>query len=159
MNYRNLLGSHLKSDELCDLFETYDVQVVYAYDRNHEGLQDAYHAEIPDLGLQFVFDDNQLVRTLFVKPAEAGAGYNPFAQGEDKPALFPTKADALRHAITTTTAYTEGVADFLGEGRDWIRLEYDTHSVHYEYTKERLRMITLQATPTSSVTPRRDEGA
>lgn len=36
MKHLDLLKMDLKSDFLCDLFETYDVQVVYEYDRTHQ---------------------------------------------------------------------------------------------------------------------------
>ena len=54
MKHLDLLETELKSEFLCDLFEAYDVQVVYEYDRTNENLPDEYHAEVSDLGLQFV---------------------------------------------------------------------------------------------------------
>jgi hypothetical protein len=71
MKHLDLLGTELKSDFLCDLFETYDVEVVYEYDRTHEGLGDEYRAELPELGLQFVFDEKQILKTVFVRPVTA----------------------------------------------------------------------------------------
>jgi len=51
MKYLDLLGIQLKDNFLNDLFETYEVEVIYEYDRTHENLPDEYRAEIPDLGL------------------------------------------------------------------------------------------------------------
>jgi hypothetical protein len=36
MKYIDTIGILLKSDFLIDLFETYDVDVIYSYDRTHE---------------------------------------------------------------------------------------------------------------------------
>lgn len=144
MKHLDLLGSDLKSDFLCDLFETYDVQVVYEYDRTHESLADEYRAEIPDLGLQFVFDENQLLRTLFIQPVEVTT-FNPF-EVDERIQRFASKREARRYAENNRIKITEGTADFMGEQRDWIRFESDTHSIHYEYMHSDLRIITLQTT-------------
>ncbi len=56
MRYTEIIGEHLKSDFLCDLFETYDVEVIYEYDRTHENIEDEYHAEMEELGLEFLFN-------------------------------------------------------------------------------------------------------
>jgi len=144
MKHLDLLGSELKSDFLCDLFETYDVQVVYEYDRTHENLADVYRAEIPDLGLQFVFDEGQLLQTLFMQPVEVTT-FNPF-EVDERIQRFASKREARRYAENNGMRITEGTADFMGEQRDWIRLESDTRSIHYEYVHSGLRMITLQTT-------------
>lgn len=68
MNHLGLLHTPLKSDFFCDLFKTYDTVVSYEYDRMHENMPDEYHAEIPELGLQFIFDASQCLKTLFIKP-------------------------------------------------------------------------------------------
>lgn len=144
MTLLELLGSNLKSDFLNDLFETYDVQVVYEYDRTHEGIADGYQAEIQDLGLQFVFDERQMLTTLFMTPVEVTT-FNPF---EVDPSMhkFPTKAEAVRYARDNGLKTAEGTAEFMGEQKDWIRFEGATHSIHYEYVDAELRLITLQTT-------------
>ena len=38
----------------------------------------------------------------------------------------------------------EGIADFLGTVRDWIRLEHYGYPVHYEFVGQALSKITLQ---------------
>ncbi|GAB5440516.1 MAG: hypothetical protein Fues2KO_08650 [Fuerstiella sp.] len=144
MRHLDLLGTGLKSDFLCDLFETYDVQVVYEYDRTHEGLADEYHAELPDLGLQFVFDAKQVLRTLFLRPVEVST-LNPFNPDDDRIQRFNTKADAIRYAHENGLQFSEGLAELMGEQKDWIRFKSDTHSIHFEFVDSELRLITLQA--------------
>ena len=143
MTHVDLLGSNLKSDFLCDLFETYDVQVVYEYDRTHEGIADEYHAEIKELGLQFAFDERQILKTLFMKPVDVTT-FDPF--GADQWIhTFATKAEALRYARNNGLTAEEGTAEFMGEQKDWIRFESDTHTIHYEFVDADLRLITLQS--------------
>jgi hypothetical protein len=142
MKHLDLLGTPLKSEFLFDLLETYDARVVYEYDRTHENLPDEYHAEIPDLGLQFVFDESQMLRTLFMKPTEVTT-FNPF-EDDERIRKFASKTEARQHAKNNGVPTSEGETDFMGEQRDWIRLESDTHSIHYEYVNSELKMITLQ---------------
>ena len=142
MNHLDLLRTPLKSDFLFDLHETYDVRVVYEYDRTHENLADQYHAEISDLGLQFVFDENQILQTLFITPVEITT-FNPF-ENDERVRRFASKSEAREYAIENDIHTSEGEGDFMGEHRDWIRLESDTHSVHYEYVDSTLKMITLE---------------
>jgi len=144
MKHLDLLGTPLKSDFLFDLLETYGVQVVYEYDRTHENLPDEYHAEIPNLGLQFVFDQNQMLRTLFMTPMEITT-FNPF-EDDERVRMFASKSKARQHARENDVPTSEGEADFMGEHRDWIRFEGATYSVHYEYVDSALKMITLQTT-------------
>lgn len=143
MHHLDLLGTHLKDEFLCDLFETYDVQVEYRYDRIHENCPDEYHAEVLDLGLQFVFDDHQVLRTLFLTPVGIST-FNPFASDEKVPA-FASKTEALSHASANGREFKEGMADFLGERREWIRFEADAYTIHYEFVDGNLRKITLQS--------------
>ena len=144
MTHLELLGYDLKSDFLNDLFETYDVQVVYRYDRTHEGIADEYLAEIQELGLEFIFDERHVLTTLFWKQVEVTT-FNPFEADPSMPA-FLAKEEATRYARDNGLKTTEGTAEFSGEQKVWIRIERDTHSIHYEYIDADLRMITLQRT-------------
>lgn len=144
MKYLNLLGVDLKNDFLCDLFETYDVQVIYEYNRTHENLPDEYRAEIPALGLQFVFDERRIFKTLFMKQFAISI-FNPFDEDDERLLKSGSKAEALQYTRDNGMPYSEGKADFMGEERDWVRLEYEGYSVHYEYVNFLLRRITIQA--------------
>lgn len=144
MKYLDLIGIDLKNEVLCDLFETYDVQVVYEYDRTHEGLPDQYRAEITDLGLQFVFDEQQVFKTIFMEQVDVNT-FDPFDGDDERLKIFGSKAEAFQYATDNGERISEGKADFMGEERDWIRFEHDTYSVHYEYVDSKLRMITIQA--------------
>jgi len=43
MNLSKFLNMSLKSDEFIELFEHYEVDVIYSYDRLHEGMEDKYY--------------------------------------------------------------------------------------------------------------------
>ena len=146
MKHIELLGTPLKSEFLFDLLETYDVQVTYEYDRTHENIPDEYHAEIFELGLQFVFDESQMLKTLFMKPVEITT-FNPF-ENDERVHKFSSKAKARDHAKEYNIPTSEGEADFMGEHRDWIKFEDANYSVHFEYVDSALKMITLQSTKT-----------
>ncbi len=131
MKYLDLIGLDLKNDALCDLFETYDVEVIYEYDRTHEGLSDEYRAEITDLGVQFVFNEKQIVKTLFIKQIEINS-FNPFEKDE-RLITFNSKVEAMHYASENNIKTSEGNAELLGDERDWVRFEHENYSIHYEY--------------------------
>ncbi|MEM1028518.1 MAG: hypothetical protein AAF593_09135 [Planctomycetota bacterium] len=144
MKHLDLLGAELKSDFLCDLFETHDVRVIYQYDRNHEGATDEYLAAIPELGLEFIFDARQTLRTIFVTLIEIRT-FNPFDALADSCHVFESKNNAKQFAISNGVKQKEGHAEFLGELRDWIRFDYPDYSIHYEFRNQQLGQITLSA--------------
>lgn len=143
MKYFDLLKTELKSDVLCDLFQAYDVQVIYEYDRSGENLPDEYHAEIPELGLQFVFDYKQVLRTLFLIMTDVSV-QNPLDGEDERIRKFTSKSEALSYAVANDIRSSEGTAEFMGEQKEWVRFASDTYSIHYEYVDSELRMITLQ---------------
>lgn len=144
MTHIDLLRTDLKCDILNDLFETYDVDIVYRYDRTCENLPDEYSAGIPELGLEFIFDSQQKLCTLFMKNVTSD-GFNPFEQDEVGLPTFSSKTEAVSYASTNAIQISQGSAEFLGKIRDWIRFEYTNHSVHYEFIDSRLSMTTIQA--------------
>ena len=143
MKYLELLSVQLKDDFLNDLFETYDVQVVYEYDRTYENMPDQYRAEILDLGLQFIFDENQRFLTLFIDQKETST-WNPFEEDDARLKKFSSKVSARNYAKENGIAITEGNAEFMGEERDWIRFDLSGHSIHYQFTGGILKKITIQ---------------
>lgn len=142
MTHLDLLGTELKSEVLTDLFETYDVKVIYSYDRTSENLADEYHAGVPELGLEFIFNDFQVLRTLFIKPVEVTT-FNPF-EPDEAIKNFTSKKEARQYAQNKGEKFQEGTAEFMGEEKDWIRFDTETASIHYEFVDSVLSMITLQ---------------
>jgi hypothetical protein len=131
------LGKPLKSDEVIELLEIFDMTVVYDFDRLHENSPDAYHASAQAGGFQFGFDENQMLNVIwcYVHPSEAHAAVDPDTLGTPAFDSFALAQDYARNnGIRTAQSQS-------GEG--WIRLEYDTAWVHYEYRDGRLALVTM----------------
>ncbi|WP_226667428.1 hypothetical protein [Microbulbifer aggregans] len=143
MNLSHFLNSALKSDELIELFEAHDVEVVYSYDRLHQGMEDQYFGSMSKLGLQFVFNCQQVLKAIFVYAHKNGE-----FQAANLPELgitsFSEKASVVAYAQENSINYTEGAANFLGKSLEWAKFEFSNHSVHYEYKDGALALVTLQ---------------
>ena len=144
MKHLELIGVELKSDVLNDLFETYDVDVGYRYDRTNEDLPDEYVAQLPELGLEFLFDSQQKLSVLFIENTQT-SGFNPFEEDHEGLPRFISKDDAIAHARRSGFQTSEGRTDFLGAVRDWVRFEHGDYSVHYQFVDSELQKITVQA--------------
>jgi hypothetical protein len=146
MNYIDILGESLKSEFLFDLFETYDVDVIYEYDRTYENLEDEYRAEIPKMGLGFIFDASQRLTTLFMKKAEH-SGYNPFEGDDPRKISFRSGSEAMRYAKEKSidAIHHEAESDsFLGEIPEWVKFIFESYSIHYQFNDDGLNLVTLQ---------------
>lgn len=142
MKYLPLLGKHLKADELLDLFETHEVEVIYEYDRTHENLPDEYWAKCRELGVQFVFDEHQFLKFIYVHLTDAD-DFEPAKLSDSDIELFASKPAAQVYAEKNGVDAVEGRAKFLGTERDWIRLEHSQHSIHYEFRAGSLALVTI----------------
>ena len=146
MNYIDILGEPLKSDFLIDLFETYDVDVIYTYDRTHENMEDEYRCGIPDMGLEFIFDGSQKLTTLFMTKIEH-SGHNPFEGDDPRMTPFQTADEAMRFARTNSidAMHQEANEDsFLGAIPEWVKFTFDNHSIHYQFDGTEISGVTLQ---------------
>tara|TARA_Y100000588_G_scaffold17902_1_gene18546 strand:+ start:977 stop:1420 length:444 start_codon:yes stop_codon:yes gene_type:complete len=144
MNLSKLLNFSLKSDELIELFEDYDVDVIYSYDRLHEGMEDNYYGSINELGLQFSFDENQILKTIFIYVN----GHEDFEKAnlsELEISAYGDKLSVIKYAKENDIECTDGEASFLGENRAWAKLSLSNYSMHYEFREGILGLITLQA--------------
>ena len=142
MKFIPMLRQHLKSAEMLDLLETYDMEVIYEFDRTHENMPDEYWTKCLELGLQLVFDADQNLKTIFVNLTDAD-GFTPTDLADTDVLRFSLKKDAASYALQEGVATSEGRAEFLGVERDWIRLEYEGYSIHYEYRQGSLALVTV----------------
>lgn len=138
------LGMPLKSNQLIRIFEDYEVDVIYSHDRLNEGTEDQYYASIPELGLQFVFNQLQILKTIFVHTVTDDKFTAAIPENLGLPA-FKSPAAAVRYAQGNDIYYTEGKADFLNKARTWIKLEFNKYSLHYEFNNAVLTLVTIQA--------------
>jgi hypothetical protein len=144
MNLSKLLNCSLKSDELIELFEHYEVDVIYSYDRLHEGMEDNYYGSINELGLQFSFDEHQTLKTIFIY-VDGNEEFEKANLSEFEISAYDDKISVIKFAKENGIEYTEGEASFLGEFRAWAKLSLSNYSIHYEFREGILGLITLQA--------------
>lgn len=146
MRYTEIIGEHLKSDFLCDLFETYDVEVIYEYDRTHENLKDEYHAEVEKLGLEFLFNKEQKVIALFMENSDHD-GFNPFEPPDPRIVSFESRKGAENYANENNIKYEshkEKKDSFFGVIPDWVKFYFNEYSIHYEFNKNGIAKVTIQ---------------
>lgn len=144
MNLQKLLNCSLKSDDLIELFEHYEVDVVYSYDRLQEGMEDKYYGSINELGLQFSFDGHQVLKTIFIY-TNGNEEFKKANLSEFKIATYDDKVSIIKYAKESGIEYTDGEASFLGESRAWVKLALSNYSIHYEFKEGVLGLITMQA--------------
>ena len=137
-----LLGRQLKDDDVIDLLEGFDMQVVYDFDRLHEGQPDKYWAAAQEAGIQFRFDEAQTLDTIFlyIIPDE---GFSACAQNDTDVPIFATPAEAQIFGESHRLQIAKGRADFLGVISDWIRLGFGAYFIHYEFRADSLARVTV----------------
>jgi len=133
MDIINLLGRKLKSGPINDLFEMYRVDVIYQYDRLDENEADHYSAAIEELGLEFSFDTSQVLQTIFITSEHSFSGIQRFGS------IKAVEKYCLEHSLS----FEKGTSKFLGIFREWIKVSYSNHYLHYEFQDSVLDMVTL----------------
>jgi hypothetical protein len=137
-----LLGKSLKDHEIIDILESLKMDVIYDFDRLHEGQPDKYWAASKEAGLQLGFDQAQNLTTVFLylKPRDGFARFS--VQDCDAP-IFASLAAAEEFALAQNLQITKGKSALLGLSRDWVRLGFGTYSIHYEFHGKDLALVTL----------------
>lgn len=143
MKIIEILNKNLKSEELIELFEDYDFEVIYEYDRLHEGMADSYRGKIVEMGLEFLFDENQTLKTIFIFTQKT-EDYFPANLAELNIQTFSSRKSAIDFARKNNINYTEGSGNFLGQKLDWVKFMVAQYSIHYQYSNDILNQVTLQ---------------
>ncbi len=144
MDFLPLLKSHLKSDVMLDLLETWDGQVVYEYDRTHENMPDEYWASLHSEGVCFKFNEQQMLTCIFLHLTDAD-GFAAIELSSTDIPYFPSIVDASSYANENELRVSSGQGELFGQLCNWIRLEYDDYSIHYEFRDDVLGLVTLTA--------------
>jgi len=142
MEFLPLLGKQLKDDEVIDLLEWWEADVIYDFDRLHEGQPDEYSAASKPDGIQLKFNVSQKLDTVFlyIIPDD---GFEAFSLSDCDVPFFETSSDVEAHGAAQGAQVSKGEANLLGINRSWVRLEFGTHAVHYEFKWGDLAMITI----------------
>jgi hypothetical protein len=136
MNFRPLIGQPLKSDDVIELLEHFDMPVVYDFDRLHEGADDVYWSEAKAEGFQFRFDQQQRLDVVFlyVRPRHGFSAIDT----SDLDVLVFESPQAARAEFERSGATIKA-----GDG--WIKALSGNTWTHYEFRDEALSMITISA--------------
>lgn len=145
MNFLPLLGTSLKSDEIIDFLEAHDIEVIYDFDRVHENMPDQYWATAKELGIQLMFDEEQVLRTIFLFLNQED-GFTPAELTGSDLVMHESKAAVREHAVKHKIPVTEGESEFLGNKHDWIRFDFIGHAIHYDFGDGPLKKISLSMT-------------
>jgi hypothetical protein len=134
----SFFGQVLKSRDVVDLLERFELDVIYDFDRVQEGTPDAYHVSAHELGLEMKFDEKQILETLwcYVKPRGKFAAIERECIGVFIP---KTHAEAKGLAIKSGNPYQ---SDDSGEST-YVRLDGPTMWVHYEFVRGELSLVTI----------------
>jgi len=145
MKYLPLLDQSLKSDDIIDLLEVHDIDVIYDFDRLHENIPDQYWAACHALGIQMKFDQNQILKTIFIHLTNVD-GFTPADLLDSDISVFTSKQKVRNYALENNIETTEGQTSFFGEEHDWIRFDYPDYKIHYDFGDGHLRKISLNVT-------------
>ena len=143
MKLVDYLGKNLKSDEVIDLLEVHALEVVYHFDRFHEGAPDEYRITDASSGFQMILDENQKVRTVFCYIIAEG-GISAVDREIIGVPVLNSIAEVRSASETMECNFTcnEGIA-FLGRVLSWAKLTFGARAWHYEFEGGALRKITL----------------
>ncbi|RYY92680.1 MAG: hypothetical protein EOO24_28490 [Comamonadaceae bacterium] len=135
-----LIATPLKGDDMIDLLEMHDADVIYEFDRLHEGTPDGYRASLTDAGVEMVFDDAQQLVTLFfyVLPCDGFAPVDPAQTGVPFHRSFGDAQAAFAAA---------GIPAVVPpSGQRWIKGDFGGHTVHYGFDDDGvLSRVTVEA--------------
>ena len=142
-----LLGAKLKDDAIIELLELWDCDVIYDFDRLHENTPDQYWASAKSAGLQLRFDEDQVLQCVFVHVAPSHG--DDFSAADlystDIPSLSSTE-DVVAYAESNRLQTTSGRGVLFDQVRDWVRIGYGNHSIHYEFRNGSLGLVTISKT-------------
>ena len=140
IHLRPLLGQQLKDPGIIELLELFDADVIYSFDRVFEGQPDRYYASIAAEGLEFRFDENQRLATIFV-----------YVQGNDifsardltssDIAVFGDANEVIEFAQKNGLPYKANLDN--PNVPTWVRVDEPKLSIHYQFGADNLGMVTL----------------
>ncbi|MCU8019582.1 hypothetical protein L5M36_22280 [Shewanella sp. SM72] len=144
MQLLKLLGSKLKSDDVIELLEHLGIDVIYDFDRHHEGMEDVYWALFYEQGFQFRFNESQLLDVIFLYIIERD-GFEPISKDLIETPIYASFTEAKNSFNSLGIEYTNSPDDDPNHMlyQRWIKSKHQGFTTHYEFTDEKLRMITM----------------
>ena len=143
MHFLPFLGKALKADEVLELLEDQDIDVVYDIDRSHENIPDKYWATSQKNGFQFRFDADQKLDVIFLYVAPVDGFSAIDCRDLDVPS-FAGIAQVEAYCTSKNLRFAKGqMRSGVLSDRDWARIDFDAHSIHYDFRADILTIITL----------------
>ncbi|XHS78568.1 hypothetical protein ACFJGW_00950 [Burkholderiaceae bacterium UC74_6] len=133
---KDLFELNLKSDEVTDLLDRFDMDVVYHFDRLREGTADYYSSSARAEGFELRFDDRQVLETIWCYVRER-SGFSRM-ESECIGCFVPGTREEMRARVIASGQRFSESAD-----GDWLRVEDDEVWTHYEFSSGGLALITL----------------
>ena len=127
-----------------DILEIYDAKVIYDFDRLHENIPDEYWAACKNQGIQFKFNADQVLSTIFLY-LESREGFTPIGVDQLEDIQVFTNVEAVEtHCSTLELPFEKGSQREGGLlAKSWARFDSSTKAVHYEFVGQNLALITL----------------
>jgi hypothetical protein len=142
MQFMPLLRKKLKDDEVIEILERFDMEVIYDFDRLHEGQPDKYWAASKKNGFQFRFDETHTLDVIFLHTMPRD-GYAAISRHDCDIPFFTTAEESRKFGEAQHLQVKKGSADFLEVSREWVRLGFAKHSIHYEFHAGSLALVTI----------------
>jgi hypothetical protein len=139
MNFLPLLGMSLKSIEVIEVLEHFDMPVTYDFDRLFEGSQDLYWSESRSNGFQFRFNEGQILDVVFLY-VTARSNFTPIDLATTDVPLYASLEQAR-------SAFESADQNFKA-GDGYIKLLGPRYAVHYEFRDGALSLVTLMLNKT-----------
>ena len=144
MNLVALLGSGMKSDEVLEILEHFELTVIYDFDRTHENMDDLYWASAKSAGFELRFNAHQILDTIFLY-AQVRDGFSPIDRTIAAVPFFATFDDANTALRAQGLDFRTSPGEMGSPGyKWWIKANHGTHTVHYQYNREgELAVVTV----------------
>ncbi len=85
-----------------------------------------------------------MLKVIFVHAAMSD-GFEPADLNRSDITRFESVSDVKQWAVSQDCATQEGQTELFAVMRDWIKVIYDAHTLHYEFRDEALGLITITA--------------
>jgi hypothetical protein len=138
MQLIDYIGKSLKSDDVIEVLEHFDMSVIYDFDRLHENTADSYRSSARSAGFEFRFDAHQILCTIwgYIQPR---SGFSAIDEAMLGAPCFPTFTEAELHAEKAGIRTSQSK-----DGSSWIRFEHDNTSwIHYQFSDGQLALVTF----------------
>ena len=143
MQFLQLLGRQLKDDSIMEILELHDIDVIYEFDRCHEGIEDIYWAEFRKDGFLFRFNESQKLVVVYLY-ITANEGFTPISNSKIDVPVYDSFIVAKSAFEKEGLEYKEGSID--NSSQTWIKSSHSSHESHYEFKDKKLQKITLMFT-------------